>query len=347
VGDSGTALLVQALDDLFRTHCSPQVVSDAAAGNYATDLWLRVAETGLPWMGIPESLGGEGGDLPDVTAALQVSGQHAVPLPVAECLQASWLLAGAGLEILREALTVVVLPPDNDGSLEHIVKSDLVTRGVHYAGATNYWVLLHAGGGAAEVALVEPGVIIEKTRNLAGEPRDTVSLSGCRILAVSELEPRLVPIIEARAALLRAALMAGALTEVLRLSLAHSLTRVQFGKPIAQFQVVQNSIARAASLVAVARVSAESAATLDGPDFFMGAAAAKILAGRAASEVSAIAHQVHGAMGITAEHSLKNSTLRLWSWRDEDGSDLDWSRRLGQYVLEASEGGLWPLVSGM
>jgi hypothetical protein len=55
---------------------------------------------------------------------------------------------------------------------------------------------------------------------------------------------------------------------------------------------------------------------------------------------------VHGAIGFTREHDLRLWTTRLWSWRDEDGSDAEWSADLGATVLAAGPDGLWPLITG-
>ena len=50
-------------------------------------------------------------------------------------------------------------------------------------------------------------------------------------------------------------------------------------------------------------------------------AIAKLRVGEAAGTGAAIAHQVHGAMGFTYEHSLHHSTRRLWAWREEFGNE--------------------------
>ena len=48
--------------------------------------------------------------------------------------------------------------------------------------------------------------------------------------------------------------------------------------------------------------------------------------GEAAGTGAAIAHQVHGAMGFTYEHSLHHATRRLWAWREEFGNEAVWAR---------------------
>lgn len=76
--------------------------------------------------------------------------------------------------------------------------------------------------------------------------------------------------------------------------------------------------------------------------------AAKAQASHGAGIVAAIAHQLHGAIGTTEEHRLRLTTTRLWSWRDEDGSEAECFAELGRAALGAATqaGGLWPWLSG-
>jgi len=78
-------------------------------------------------------------------------------------------------------------------------------------------------------------------------------------------------------------------------------------------------------------------------------AAAKLRAGEAGQIVAALAHQVHGAIGFTDEHSLHHFTKRLWSWRDEFGTERDWSRALGKAALKGGPAGsddsFWSFVT--
>jgi acyl-CoA dehydrogenase len=39
---------------------------------------------------------------------------------------------------------------------------------------------------------------------------------------------------------------------------------------------------------------------------------------------------VHGAIGFAHEHCLHRLTRRLWSWRDEFGTESRWSRERDQ-----------------
>jgi len=119
--------------------------------------------------------------------------------------------------------------------------------------------------------------------------------------------------------------------------------REQFGRPIARFQAVSQSLALLAQHSERAQLGVMVSARLvaacghDLPTV----ARAKILAGEAADLVSAIAHQVHGAIGMTHEYPLGRLTTRLWSWAAEFGSAATWAGRLGAYVVQDGGQQLW------
>jgi acyl-CoA dehydrogenase len=71
-------------------------------------------------------------------------------------------------------------------------------------------------------------------------------------------------------------------------------------------------------------------------------AAAKVRTGEAAGLGAGIAHQCHGAIGFTYEHSLHFVTRRLWSWRAEFGAESHWAAELGRHVARRGADQLWP-----
>ena len=149
----------------------------------------------------------------------------------------------------------------------------------------------------------------------------------------------------------RAQQMAGALEHILEQSVQFSLDRVQFGRPIAKFQAVQHNLASLAGEVAAAGAAADAAAEAIASHGLGGAlvaaevAIAKLRVGEAAGTGAAIAHQVHGAMGFTYEHSLHHATRRLWAWREEFGNETHWATQLGHMVAEGGADELWPFIT--
>ena len=161
--------------------------------------------------------------------------------------------------------------------------------------------------------------------NYAGEPWDRVEPAGLDAMLLE-------------GALVRSVQMAGALETVLDLTVVYAAERQQFGVPLNRFQVIQQHIARLAAEVAEAGAAADAAAARRDE---LHVAAAKVRCGEAAGVGAALAHQVHGALGFTDEHRLQQYTRRLWSWRDDFGSEADWSIRLGRLLAELGPQAAW------
>jgi acyl-CoA dehydrogenase len=143
------------------------------------------------------------------------------------------------------------------------------------------------------------------------------------------------------------ALAAGALGRALALSIDHVNTREQFGRSLAKFQSVQQALAQLACEVAAVDVAASGLADrLDRVGGDMTAArfelaAAKLRTNRAIGVGTAIAHQMHGAIGFTADYPLHQFTTALMRWRSDGGNDATWSKVLGEQVVALGGAGLW------
>lgn len=143
----------------------------------------------------------------------------------------------------------------------------------------------------------------------------------------------------ALAAIAAAGQMAGAMEAVQEMTIAYASTRQQFGREISKFQAIQHQIAVMAEEAQAARMAAQ-AAFVGAPDAAseQKAAVAKARCGRAAVTVAAVAHAVHGAIGMSEEYPLHNFTRRLHGWRMAHGGDSYWSRRLGRWALDQADG---------
>ena len=153
-----------------------------------------------------------------------------------------------------------------------------------------------------------------------------------------------------RGALVRGLQVCAALDRILGLSITHTTERVQFGRPLAKFQAVQNLVADIAAEASVARAATEAALTeavrtdWSGANLEFLVAVARSCAGHAASVVVRNAHQVHGAIGTTREHRLHEFTQPALAWRSEFGSVHHWDDKLTTTALEAGRN-LWSLVT--
>ncbi len=141
----------------------------------------------------------------------------------------------------------------------------------------------------------------------------------------------------------RVAMAAGALDRTLEMSVEHVNMRQQFGRTLAKFQAVQQSLAiLSCEAAAVNAAGAAAAAALARGDAGLEIACAKLRTNQAIGVATALAHQAHGAIGFTAEHDLHHFTGALTRWRGEAGNDRYWSRRIGDMAAAMGADGLWP-----
>jgi acyl-CoA dehydrogenase len=209
--------------------------------------------------------------------------------------------------------------------------------------ATRLVLLAETEQGGVVVSVNPARCEIRPGRNLAGEPRDGVVLDEVIAEEAASATNVTRSALRLRGALARALLMAGALERTLELAVRYAQERTQFGRRIGQFQAIQQELARFAGEVAAAVAAAHSAAGAmeREADVTLAVASAKIRTAEAAREGALIAHQVHGAIGVTDEYPLHHSTLRLWSWREEYGNEAEWAIALGGIIQKRGADSLW------
>jgi alkylation response protein AidB-like acyl-CoA dehydrogenase len=290
---------------------------------------------------------------------LRVAGRYSVPLPLAETMLAGWVAASAGLSISDGPMTV---GPVRGADRLSVVRdgngwrlSGKVSR-IPYASHVAQTVLI-ADGLDGEVAVVlegTGGAEVTTGKNIANEPRDTLAFSSVRLSAdaVGPLGKGVSRgALYRRGALARATMMSGALERAMDMAVTYAQQRVQFGRPISKFQAVQQNLAvlagQTAAAVAAANLGIEALGKSDTERETFLIAVAKTRVGEAATLACEIAHQVHGAIGFTKEYALQLSTRRLWSWREEFGSDPEWAARVGSYACANGADGLWEMLTAV
>jgi acyl-CoA dehydrogenase len=346
--NSTRTLLADTCTRLFTDQVTPALIEAAEKGTWPAALWQQLEENGLTLPQIPEAHGGAGGEWGDAQVVLAAAGRFAVPLPVAETMIGAWLLSASRLNVPLGPITVApVRPAENltlarDGGSWRL--SGTASR-VPWGASAGHVVVLTEGEGKPMVALVKGGTAkAEADVNLAQEPRDTLTWSNTPVLAAAAAGAGLPPdALMLAGAMARAAQMAGGLEFLLAQSVKYVTERVQFGRPLASFQAIQHQLALLAGHTAAAGMAAQKAfAAMDGGDAGFEIAVAKIRTGEASGLGAGIAHQCHGAIGFTYEHTLHFVTRRLWSWRAEFGAEPYWAATLGREVAGRGADALWP-----
>lgn len=336
-------LIIDTATRIFTDGCSHSVVEAAQDGVWADSLWTTLSDNGLLDIGLEESGTGVG----ELFEFLRVAGRFAAPLPLLESLIAQFALGKPAADTtfaVLQGTTVDIAWPERFSAVVALDVALGEARLVPLAGLKSV---------PCEVMLGEPVAQIE-----LGAAWQTAA--DTRFAA---------PGLYALAALGRAAQMCGGLEASLSMAIGYCSEREQFGRTISKFQAIQHQLAVLASEVAAsqratdaaihsvvasqniaqqhrAAASGGSSVEISQLDVRLSdVAVAKVRVGSAVGIGAEIAHQVHGAMGFTMEYSLHQLTRRLWSWRDQFGTESDWAGLLGDEVCAGSADDLWAYIT--
>ena len=305
-------------------------------------LWRNLEETGLSRLTSTPDLGAG-----PFESAIVLSGlaRYAAAVPVAETdLLAAWLGSMAGLELPETGpMTVAMAAAEiTDGRLTGTATD---VPWAHSAAA----ILLAARTPAGLCVGIVENPELQDDHNLAGEPREGFAFDVAADDLVL-LDHAIADELIRRGAWSRCVQIIGALDAAAELTVEHTRERVQFGRSLSKFQSVQHSLASMAGEVERARAAANlavAAATdhgFDSPETDYAVTVAKVTLGSTVPTVTAIAHQLHGAIGVTIEHQLWLATMRAQSWVDASGSTSHYARRLGRAVMAADDP--WDVLIG-
>ncbi|MDF3337535.1 acyl-CoA/acyl-ACP dehydrogenase [Mycolicibacterium septicum] len=335
--------LAAMMDGVFSDY--RQTAPPASPGErieYDRTLWQRLNSLGLVRLTGAEESGGSGAGWLEAAELLSAAVRHGVRIPLAEHdLLACWLLETLGRPVDDAARTVYVAPRSGES-----------TKPVPWAADAERVVVLWPTGDEYRLTEFDTAELsVALGTNLIGEPRDTVSVDTAGVSG-HPVTTGLVDQLSRKSAMIRAIQVCAALDRAVALSIEHVASRIQFGRPLAKFQAIQNLISDAAAESALARAATEAALhTAIGTDWQSAQldfqiATARSCAGHAASVVTRNAHQVHGAIGTTHEHRLHEFTRAALAWRSEFGSVRFWDDQVAAAAVAAGGQQLWALIAG-
>jgi 3-oxocholest-4-en-26-oyl-CoA dehydrogenase beta subunit len=263
-----------------------------------------------------EFLGGRAGD--DVWKEITSLGWQALPFEDFGFLEACLLVEELGRARVTSPFVSTVACSGfalRDSPLLQEITSGAVYAYVPFSGALVPWAAK-----ADRLLVATPsGVVVASPSDVTCTP---VSVVGpAPTCQVSYTEPAGSPLsvsaesIEAFGAAATCAEMVGGAQAVLDMTVAYAKEREQFGKPIGAFQAVQHHCANMAIDVLGARFIAYEAiwCLSQGRASDVEVSVAKSWVSEAYERVCALGHQVHGAIGFTAEHDLHHYTRHAMS----------------------------------
>jgi len=340
-------ILKKAARDFLQEKCPKSFVKQMEQDEkgYSLELWEEMANLGWIGLAFPEKYGGGGMTFLDLCVLLEEMGRACLPapffstvvlgalpildagreeqrkqyLPMIASGKAIFSLAWMEPELEYECKAITVeATPDRDAYV--ITGSKLF---VPYANVADY-LLCAARTSKREkgitmfiVAAKSPGVKYTILKTMAHDKLcevffDHVPVAKGNILGQLNRGWNEVQKTVERAGVAKCCELVGNLQWVLEDTIAYAKERKQFDRPIGSFQVIQHYCADMATYIEGARLSAYQAAWMlsEGLPGAKEIAVAKSWISEVSPLIFNLAHQIHGAMGVTIEHDLHFYTTR-------------------------------------
>lgn len=315
---------------------------------YSPEIWKEMAELG--WIGLvfPEKYGGGGMKFLDLAMLLEEMGRACLPGPYFSTVVLGGLpILDAGSEEQKreylpkiasgEAIFTLALTESSARYDAAAIKFSATADKDAYilngtklfvpdANVADYMLVVARTSSGAEpedgisifiVDTKSPGISCTVLKTIANDKLcevvfNQVSVPKENVLGqLDEGWSEVKKIIE-RAAVGKCCEMVGCIQQALDMTVDYAKERKQYGRPIGSFQVIQHYCADMITDVEGTRLSAYQTAWLvsEGLPCTQEIAIAKAWAGEACQRVMALAHQIHGAIGVTIDHDLQYYTRR-------------------------------------
>jgi len=357
-------LLRRTARDFVASECPRALVRQMEEDDagYSPELWRKMADLG--WIGLlmPQECGGSEGSFLDFMVLLEEMARGLVPGPlVSTALCASTILDLGSARQKRELLPGVAggelimtyALDEADGRYEaSAIKSSaryesdfwIIDGTKMFVGSANVadYLLCVVGSGdgvhaedGVSLFLVDPtspGVVRTALSTVGRDRQSRVDFAGVRVPTGNmlgrrdEAWPHVDRLIQ-KAAVAKCVEMVGQLEEMLQMTVDYARQRAQFGRPIGSFQAIQHHCANMKVDLDGSRFIAYQAAWKLSQDLPCRAevSMAKAWVSDAAERTVALAHQVHGGVGLISEHDLPLYSRRATAARVLLG-DADYHR---------------------
>ncbi|NMO03525.1 acyl-CoA/acyl-ACP dehydrogenase [Gordonia sp. TBRC 11910] len=346
---------------------------------FSAEAWERLgSELGVLGLGVPEELGGSGGDLVDAAIVVEELGAALFCGPVVGTVMTSIpaLVAAPDSPARTATLAPLVAGTRTAAFAVPVIVDGIAVDAVNVRATRtgDTWTVTGSvaqviDGGAADDLLVAadgpdgvalfvvdaaaPGVerVSLKTMDQT-RPQASVRFAEApaSLLAGPDVAARVVRDAVHAGSVLLAAEQAGGAQYLLDRSVDYAKTRLQFGRPIGSFQAVKHRLADMLVELEHARSAAYYGAWAlrDGvEDPALAASTAQAVCSSAFTGIAADTVQVHGGIGFTWEHPTHLYFKRAFSDAVLLGSAEEHRERIAQLVLDSAPSGVGlPVAAG-
>ncbi|KUI32285.1 acyl-CoA dehydrogenase family protein [Mycobacterium sp. GA-2829] len=322
--------LQNAYRQFFKSHCPIETVRAAEASGFDKSLWERLCAMGATTMALPESAGGDGATLVDLTLVAEEIGRSLAPVPWIEHVVAARLLA------TLDALDDGVVAGDHLAAFDLRLDPAPGLRLISGASIADQIVVrdgddvVRLGFGTRPVRVDNIGKLPMAWVDPSTADSRTVLASGPDAVAAYDRA-----LIEWR--LLTAAALVGLVEETMTIAAEFAKNRYTLGVPISTLQGISHPLANIAIVVAGGRNLVRRAAWFldnepdERPEL---APSAFVFMAEEAAKAATMAVHVQGGLGVSAEAAATAYLVRARGWPLAGGDPGLTAQRIAAIVAD-------------
>ncbi len=302
-----------AYREFFKTHCPIETVRAAEESGFDKSLWERLCAMGATSMALPESSGGDGATLVDLTLVAEELGRALGPVPWIDHVCAARLLGRLGTvepDVVNGKQLVAIDPQHDNVSGVRLIPTGSIADHIIVRDGPNLQDVVRLTFGTRPVKVDNIGKLPMAWVDPAAADDRTVLGSGPQALA--EYQRALD---EWR--VLAAAALVGLVEETMTIAAEFAKTRYTLGVPISTLQGISHPLANIAITVQAGRNLARRAAWFldnepdERPEL---APSAFVFMAEEASKAATMAVHVQGGLGVSAEAAATAYLVRARGW---------------------------------
>jgi len=328
--------LQDAYKQFFKTHCSIETVRAAEPSGFDKSLWERLCAMGATTMALPESCGGDGATLVDLTLVAEEIGRSLAPVPWIDHVCAARLLANLGA--LGDD-TAGVANGEQLAALDARIDSAQGVRLIPTGSIADH-ILIRDGD---EIVRLTFGTRPTKVDNIGRLPMAWVDPAAADTRTVMAQGPHALANYQ-RALdewrLMTAAALVGLVEETMTIAAEFAKTRYTLGVPISTLQGISHPLANMAITVQGGRNLARRAAWFldnepdERPEL---ALSAFVFMAEEAAKAATMAVHIQGGLGVSAEAAATAYLVRARGWPLAGGDPGATAQRVAE-IVAAREG---------
>jgi len=320
--------LQAAYRNFFKTHCSIETVRAAEETGFDKSLWERLCGMGATTMALPDSVGGDGATLVDLTLVAEEIGRSLAPVPWIDHVCSARLLARLGSVepdvVSGRQLVAFDAQHDNVPGIRLISTGSIADH-----------VIVRDGEDVVRLGFDTRPTKVDNIGRLPMAWVDPADAGSRVVLASGPLG-----LVQYQRALdewrvLMAAALTGLVEETMTIAAEFAKTRYTLGVPISTLQGISHPLANIAITVQGGRNLARRAAWFldnepdERPEL---AAAAFVFMAEEASKAATMAVHVQGGLGVSAEAAATAYLVRARGWTLAGGDPAASARHIGELV---------------